>query len=275
MPLIAIVQSRLTRLGATLPTDWDEPAQLEGHDLPEPLRQLACVKWPKEVTYKNEDIDQPWVWGLEVGGLAWLDTNEIGVEHDGPLAILGIADGGNVFIVVRMDDPDPTDPVVYQVDHDDPEQTLFGDVRLSTFLASLRPEGDGESTLAPITDVDPQFMSLLHPEVVWDRLDEAAQRVRPRDVAPLVAYYQSLGSDWARKMAVVAMVHGSKDVALQEVMLDILQAPALTGDDDVDYNILHTKVDALVHLTGDRELYKDRAAALRRIEPYLAERGLA
>lgn len=120
MPLIAIVQSRLTRLGATLPTDWDEPAQLEGHDLPEPLRQLACVKWPKEVTYKNEDIDQPWVWGLEVGGLAWLDTNEIGVEHDGPLAILGIADGGNVFIVVRMDDPDPTDPVVYQVDRIEP-----------------------------------------------------------------------------------------------------------------------------------------------------------
>ena len=65
----------------------------EGHELPEPLRQLACVKWPSETAFKNEESDQPRVWGLELGGVVWLDKSEIDVGHDGPLGILGNADG--------------------------------------------------------------------------------------------------------------------------------------------------------------------------------------
>ena len=140
MPLSDAVLSQLVRLGATLPTSWNEPTHLDGHELPEPFRQLACVTWPQGVSYQNDSTHRVWVWMLALGALAAFDMSEVGGSHEGPLAILGDADGGNYWILLRIDDPDPSDPIVYKVDHSEPDDELYGDVPLSSFLESLRPE---------------------------------------------------------------------------------------------------------------------------------------
>lgn len=274
MPLSHVIQSRLIRLGATLPTAWDAPTHLGEHELAEPLRQLAGVTWP-DVSFENDEEDELWTWMLELGGIDWLDTSEIDLDHEGPLAHLGVADGGNYFLVLRMDDPDPSDPVVYQVDHDDPGQTLHGGVRLSRLLGSLRPEGTDEASLPPLSDVDPVILSMLEPEIDGDRIRRGPHHVSPREAVPLVAYYHSLGSDWARKTAVVTILQDCKSSALEPIMLDYLRTPSETGDDELDDDIRHAKVDALVNLTGDTSLYSDREATLASIPTYLASRAPA
>ena len=92
MPLSDAVLSQLVRLGATLPTSWNEPTHLDGHELPEPFRQLACVTWPQGVSYQNDSTHRVWVWMLALGALAAFDMSEVGGSHEGPLAILGDAD---------------------------------------------------------------------------------------------------------------------------------------------------------------------------------------
>lgn len=140
MPLSDLVQSHIVRLGAILPTSWDEPTHLDDHEIPEPFRQLACVTWPQGVSFQSDSTHRLWVWMLELGALDGFDMSEVGGSHEGPLAILGDADGGNYWILLRIDDPDPSDPVVYKVDHAESDEPLRGDVPLSSFLASLRPE---------------------------------------------------------------------------------------------------------------------------------------
>lgn len=60
---------------------------------------------------------------------------------DKVLAGFAYADGGNYILTIDISDENLSDPHVYKLDHDDPDQRISGyDVRLSQFLHDLNVE---------------------------------------------------------------------------------------------------------------------------------------
>jgi hypothetical protein len=136
------VLAQIARLGGRAPAD-PAPGKdtINGRALPPATRQLLAVKWPP-ATYASRGDRGRQVWLVQFGMSWWVDPEEIAVADRGdrPLVAFGQTDGGNYLLALDLDDPNPADPLIYQLDHDDPDQTLAAEARLSAFLQALRPE---------------------------------------------------------------------------------------------------------------------------------------
>ncbi len=157
--LSAAVIEEIQRLGGTV-ADEAQPLDLDGIPAPEPIRQfLADVTWPGGTTYSDKNTDDPRVRKVNIGNVrlfAEQDFEEIGMdldylEEDGMnmcpwadkfndiLVLFGLADGDKSLLMLDLEDDDPTDPQVYRLDHNDPDQ-FFDDLQgeaLSAFLKRL------------------------------------------------------------------------------------------------------------------------------------------
>ncbi|HEY1013749.1 MAG TPA: hypothetical protein VGE07_13645 [Herpetosiphonaceae bacterium] len=132
----------IARLGGQAPVAPPaDPAQVNGHSVPAPLRQLLAVAWPDATFASSPRAAGRSVWLVRFGLGFWIDPAEIRVADRGarPLYGIGQTDGGNYLLAIDLADPEPADPLIYQLDHDDADQTLGG-VRLSAFLRDLRAE---------------------------------------------------------------------------------------------------------------------------------------
>jgi hypothetical protein len=165
--LSAAVIEEIHRLGGTL-AEAAQPLDLDGIPAPEPVRQfLADVTWPSGVTYssatssKSQSYDS-WATHITLGYarlFGELDSEEIGMdpdylEEDGMnmcpwadkfndiMVQIGLAENGNYLLMLDLEDDDPSDPQIYRLHHNDPDQ-FFDDLQgdaLSGFLKNLQPD---------------------------------------------------------------------------------------------------------------------------------------
>jgi hypothetical protein len=155
------VTKEIQRLGGTIANE-PQPLDLDGIPAPEPIRQfLADVTWPAGITYDDRHAHNPERGNVVLGDVrlfAEQDFEEIGMdldylEEDGMnmcpwadkfndiMVQIGLTDNGKYLLMLDLEDDDPTDPQVYRLDHNDPDQ-FFDDLQgesLSTFLKRLVP----------------------------------------------------------------------------------------------------------------------------------------
>ncbi len=131
------VTQQLERLGGKLPsTSGDRSVEtLTGRrTLPAPIAALAAVEWPRGHRLRSKDPDFEQV--VELQGMAISED----YLRDDRRAWFSIAyDGLQFFYFIDLDDPDPTDPEVYRVDHEGDSRTPSSR-RLSDWLATLDAE---------------------------------------------------------------------------------------------------------------------------------------
>lgn len=134
------VLSHVYRLGGTVSPPAVNPVPWSGGPVPEPLRRfLVDVRWPKRRAFANGDSDHLRVWNFRPAPSTF-DPEPYAFLREHPGAIcLGLADGGNYFLFILPDDPAPTDPDVFKLDHDEYD-AFVGSERLTQFLASLWPD---------------------------------------------------------------------------------------------------------------------------------------
>jgi hypothetical protein len=98
----------------------------------------SLIEFPRKTFATDEDNNNSyWVWDL---CFEWSGScKEFPAEDkEGKfLSIIAMADGGNYILAIDLNDPDPSNPKVYSMDHYDPEQCLGDGVRLSDFLTDL------------------------------------------------------------------------------------------------------------------------------------------
>jgi hypothetical protein len=117
--------------------------EINGHQVPLPMGQFLFEIQGLTKTYKScYESSGRSVWGLTMGSAFWLPEKDVPIanRNDRKLVCFGMADGGNYYMVLDLDDSDPTDPQVYNVDHDDPDQRLYNGVTLREFLGELEVE---------------------------------------------------------------------------------------------------------------------------------------
>lgn len=163
---VAVIEE-IQRLGGTL-TEAAQPLDLDGISAPEPIRQfLADVSWPAGVTYSRATSGEStgndsWTTHISLGYarlFGELDFEEIGMdpdylEEDGMnmcpwadkfndiMVQIGLADDGNYLLMLDLEDDDLSDPQVFHLHHNDPDQ-FFDDLQgesLSIFLRNLQPD---------------------------------------------------------------------------------------------------------------------------------------
>jgi leucine-rich repeat protein SHOC2 len=116
--LAPAVLEQIARLGGRVASASEIPKTMfektKGGDwpIPEAIRQFERdVKWPKGVTFRGEEV-----WLVDFGGGANLDEYECTYYH--PYYGIGLADGGNYYLLVDLGDETPEDPAVYKLDHE-------------------------------------------------------------------------------------------------------------------------------------------------------------
>jgi hypothetical protein len=101
----------------------------------------SLIEFPRKTFATDEDNNNSyWVWDL---CFEWSGScKEFPAEDtEGKfLSMIAMADGGNYILAIDLNDPDPSNPKVYSMDHYDPEQILGDGVSLSDFLADLTEE---------------------------------------------------------------------------------------------------------------------------------------
>ncbi len=136
------VVRQVRRLGGFLPPPPAPPSPCRWGEyaVPEPLRRfLWDVAWPPGWAFENGEDDDPRVWWY-VPGAVEVDPNSA-FRRLHPQAVgIGTADGGNYTLVTVLDCPDPADPPVFRLDHDEADRMPTRSVPLSRFLASLKPD---------------------------------------------------------------------------------------------------------------------------------------
>ncbi|WP_437962766.1 hypothetical protein WME76_46935 (plasmid) [Sorangium sp. So ce119] len=179
MALSSEVLSGLSGLGIAAPTRWDEqPRELLGLPVPEPLRQFAAIEWPEGIGFSLDPraagpvADEPWLRRVEFAGV-W--APDVPIRHaDGPAPLVAIATPNDDWAVLRLDDPDPSNPTVYFLLHDDPGQVLGAGVPLGSVLDAL--------CLRASEVVSPRGRA-AHPDRIRSLLYEEATRLD--DLRPL------------------------------------------------------------------------------------------
>jgi hypothetical protein len=136
------VMTEIDRLGGKWePPSTEEPRQINGHQIPEAIWQfLYEIRWPQR-TYCSSEQSSLSVWDMSFFCCGWLEDVTIKNRNDRSLVYFGMADGGNNYLILDIDDANPSDPDVYKVDHDDPDQSLYDWLTLSGFLRELIVEG--------------------------------------------------------------------------------------------------------------------------------------
>lgn len=135
------------RLGSqfTPPNLSDADKVIEGVFIPEPIQHfLFGLSWPRRLRFTSKENSGFWVWRVALDLFDWIDPNELPIEDRGerPLICFGEADSGNILLALALDDPDPSDPIVFKLEHDAQLQRLGPGLKLSQFLALLEPEED-------------------------------------------------------------------------------------------------------------------------------------
>jgi hypothetical protein len=137
------VVAEIHRLGGKWePPSAEEPRQIDSHEIPEAIWQfLYEIHWPQR-TYRSSEQSSVSVWDLSFFIVGWLEDDvAIKNRNNRPLVYFGMADGGNYYLILDIDDANPSDPYVYKIDHDDPDQCLYDWLTLSGFLRELNVEG--------------------------------------------------------------------------------------------------------------------------------------
>ncbi len=111
------------------------PEDASGGDAPEPMRRIFAISWP----------DSPFTWWHWSGDDTRYDVrfargepipDDYGIARTGDWLQLARTVNGAALLVVRQDDPDPADPVVYRIGVDDKEEQYA--VRLATWVTMMR-----------------------------------------------------------------------------------------------------------------------------------------
>ena len=122
----ALVRAQVERLGGRFPAGADG---------------WGSIAWPKRAVYDGPpDEDLPDLRSVDLGGPQLLEGYPLVPGHAD--VVIGIFQGGNYFLLVSTEDPDPTDPQVFYRDHDsfdDADAARCFDLPLSTFLSRLQP----------------------------------------------------------------------------------------------------------------------------------------
>ncbi|WP_437279958.1 hypothetical protein WME90_05200 [Sorangium sp. So ce375] len=184
MALSSEVLRGLSGLGLAAPTSWDEqPRELLGLPVPEPLRQFAAIEWPEGIAFSLDPSatgpvsDEQWLRRVEFAGV-WAPDEPI--RHaDGPAPLVGIATPNDDWAVLRLDDPNPSNPTVYFLLHDDPGQSLGTGVPLGALLDALCVRAD----VVLSSDVRLPRRRLTHPDRIRSLLYEEATQLD--DLKPL------------------------------------------------------------------------------------------
>ncbi|MFL5346374.1 MAG: hypothetical protein ACJ8AT_16425 [Hyalangium sp.] len=123
------VQKEIARLGGVY--RWVSPLRPKlhvGREIPEPIRSfLYDTQWP----------DARFRGALPTFEVNWLEFGPVHVS-DGPELGAGSLPGGNAWLVIRLDSPEPTDPLVFFRDVELRQESKS--VPLSTLLAALSPD---------------------------------------------------------------------------------------------------------------------------------------
>jgi hypothetical protein len=133
------VTRELARLGATFvstPTNRIE-IKLRSRVSRQMLQFVEQYQWPKGSTYKNGEN----LWAVDFLYNPLESCDEFPGCKSRKLFMIGIADGGNYILATAADDPFPSDPAVYVVNHDgDADGALTTEYSLSGLLSSLHSE---------------------------------------------------------------------------------------------------------------------------------------
>lgn len=140
------LRAHIERLGGVIgEVPASAPTEIRGHATPPLLRALSWgVRWPESAEYRNDEDADLHLWMFRWQRLQWLEEAdfEVADRNERPLCCVGISDGGNYLLCVRLDDRDPNDPEITRIDHHDPEQRYddSASMRLSELLASLETD---------------------------------------------------------------------------------------------------------------------------------------
>jgi len=136
------VIEQIQRMGGKMP---DKPPAgeriLQNFLLPKALEMFADVTWPAK-EYRGNRYE---LWMIEFGyfgEVEELEKMQVADIEDRSLVHIAFTDGGNYFLVIDLYDPNPSDPVVYKLDHDWPGQSPGLRIPLSKLLSDLK-EDDG------------------------------------------------------------------------------------------------------------------------------------
>jgi hypothetical protein len=130
------VLAEIERLGGRL-GGQEVQKVIDFFELPPEIVQLYSINWPRWDYRTLEDSHRSyWVWDLR-----FLAPQQLGLRFKGKRSRVPItlahADGGNWSIAVDLNCKDPSDPIIFKLDHDDPGQQLGSGVPLSLFLGDL------------------------------------------------------------------------------------------------------------------------------------------
>ncbi|NDJ54275.1 MAG: hypothetical protein GYB68_14485 [Chloroflexi bacterium] len=132
------VESELARLGARverLGTSVQGAERLP----PEIEALLFGIRWPNGAEYTTHSNAPRTLRLIRFNIVHWLTPDDVSIADQYERRIVGFAhaDGGNMIVAVDVDDSEASNPVVYILDHDDPEQQLSSLYHLSDFLSWL------------------------------------------------------------------------------------------------------------------------------------------
>lgn len=184
------VMTQIERLGGTFkPAKGNRlPLTLGNYELAPPLRQfLFELEWPAGVTYATSPKTANFrVWRYQPGYLTIeRERKEYPfLSKHGDAQIIGQADGGNYFLVIKLKCENPSDPPVYKLDHDEESAYAQGPIPLSQFLAGLKVE---KAALA-LTEKIQQALSALGSEdhKVRYRATKGLAKLKDDSVIPIL-----------------------------------------------------------------------------------------
>lgn len=135
----------IKRLGVSVSdTPPEESKKINDLDLPPAMEQFMDAGWEaREMEFFAPEGSEMEAWSVEFSNSYYpLDPGQYSIAdvEDKSLIHVGKWDGGNYLFLFDMDDPDPADPVLYYIDHDESDQELRGEVKLSVFMSALLPE---------------------------------------------------------------------------------------------------------------------------------------
>lgn len=151
---------------------------LDGYTVPEPIRQfLFEVEWPQNVTYVNSYAsDNIEVWNFVPVHMTAPRQEYQFLQKHPDAQIIGIADGGNYYLLLLLDCENSANPPVYRLDHDDDSGYAQGPVALSRFLASLRV--DTRNPLAQAYKLEQRNTPKIHKHEIGLQSEDSKVRYR-------------------------------------------------------------------------------------------------
>jgi hypothetical protein len=138
------VVEQIRRLGGEAHPDKRPPIVIDNFIAPDAIALWYAshlMALPRKRFKTDEDENGSyWVWDMWFESAASCEEFPARGKDGKLLSMIGMADGGNYIVAIDLNDPDPSNPRVYVMDHDDPEQELGDGVKLSDFLADLTEE---------------------------------------------------------------------------------------------------------------------------------------